>query len=267
MRIIDCHCHIYPQKIAHKAVAAIGDFYHIPMKNDGTVETLLANGEKAGVTNFIVHSAATTAHQVKSVNEFVAKEVSLHPHKLIGFGTLHPYSEDMEGDVQHLLELGLKGVKIHHDFLKMPVDDPSCFKIYELCSHYGIPICLHTGDKRYDNTNPNRLAPLAKRYPKLKIIAAHFGGYTIWEDAAKVLPDIENIYVDCSSSFEFLSQDKAREILRAYGAERVLFGTDYPMWNHVDEIRLIEGLGLTEDELGLIYHKNAEKLLGLTFED
>lgn len=44
MRVIDCHCHIYPQKIAHKAVEAIGDFYHIPMQMDGTIDTLLKEG-------------------------------------------------------------------------------------------------------------------------------------------------------------------------------------------------------------------------------
>ena len=90
MRVIDCHCHIYPQKIAHKAVEAIGDFYHIPMQMDGTIDTLLKEGGLAGVTDFLVHSVATTPHQVKSVNEFVAKEVSLFPHRRRQIRLLQP---------------------------------------------------------------------------------------------------------------------------------------------------------------------------------
>ena len=150
MRIIDCHCHIYPQKIATKAVEAIGGFYDLHMDCDGTAAGLLRQGEAAGVTNFLVHSVATTPHQVRSVNEFVAAEVAQFPDKFKGFGTLHPGSADIVGDFAHLIELGLNGVKLHPDFLGIAIDDPSYLKIYELCSDAGLPICFHTGDKRYD---------------------------------------------------------------------------------------------------------------------
>ena len=262
MRIIDCHCHIYPEKIAAKAVKAIGSFYDLHMDYDGTAATLLKSGAAAGITDFLVHSVATTPHQVRSVNEFVAAEVRQFPDKLIGFGTLHPAGEDIEGDLAHLRELGLKGVKLHPDFLGIAIDDPSYFKIYELCSDAGLPICFHTGDDRYDFSNPNRVAPLARRFSRLKIIAAHFGGYTLWEEGSIAFKDIKNIVVDCSSSLFALSPDKAREIVRRYGADRVLFGTDYPMWPAEKEIERFFDMGLTQEENELILHANAERLLG-----
>ena len=132
MRIIDCHCHVYPHKIAEKAVASIGKFYDVPMGQDGTAETLFRQGTEAGITDFLIHSVATTPQQVKAVNEFVKSEVDKHPGSFIGFGTLHPDSEDQEGDVEHLIELGLKGVKVHPDFIKCAVDDPRFMKIYEI---------------------------------------------------------------------------------------------------------------------------------------
>jgi hypothetical protein len=55
-RILDAHCHIYPDKIAAKAVESVGKFYDIPMDMDGTVKGLIEAGEKCGVTNFLVHS-------------------------------------------------------------------------------------------------------------------------------------------------------------------------------------------------------------------
>ena len=54
MRIIDCHCHVYPHKIADKAVRSIGAFYDIPMDLDGTTETLIKKGSKAGITDFLI---------------------------------------------------------------------------------------------------------------------------------------------------------------------------------------------------------------------
>lgn len=262
MRIIDCHCHIYPQKIATKAVEAIGGFYDLHMDCDGTAAGLLRQGEAAGVTNFLVHSVATTPHQVRSVNEFVAAEVAQFPDKFKGFGTLHPGSADIVGDFAHLIELGLNGVKLHPDFLGIAIDDPSYFKIYELCSDAGLPICFHTGDKRYDYSNPNRVAPLAKRFDRLKIIAAHFGGYSIWEEASVALSPIKNIVVDCSSSLFGLCPDTARDIVRRYGAQRVLFGTDYPMWSADKELERFYNMKLTDEENELILHGNAERLLG-----
>ena len=88
--IIDSHAHIYPDKLARKAARSIGDFYDIDMDLDGTVDMLLKVGDEAGVDKFLVHSVATTPHQVRSINSFIAKSVSEHPDRFIGFATLHP---------------------------------------------------------------------------------------------------------------------------------------------------------------------------------
>ena len=69
MAVIDSHAHIYPNKIAARAVSAISQFYNIPMENQhGTPEALLAECEGTPITHFIVHSVATTAHAVTSIN-------------------------------------------------------------------------------------------------------------------------------------------------------------------------------------------------------
>lgn len=91
MPIIDAHAHIYPEKIASKAVSAIGRFYGVEesMAGKGSAEDLLGNREKAGITHFIVHSVATTAHSVSTINTFLAEQAAAHP-EFIGFGTMHP---------------------------------------------------------------------------------------------------------------------------------------------------------------------------------
>ena len=89
MEIINAHAHIYPEKIAMKATEAIGDFYDIEMETSaGTAENLIKDCQRIGVTQYVVHSVATTAKQVRAINEFIKKEMSEHK-EFIGFMTLH----------------------------------------------------------------------------------------------------------------------------------------------------------------------------------
>ena len=69
--------------------------------------------------------------------------------------------------------------------------------------------------------------------------------------------------VDCSSSLYALSNETAVKLIRLYGANRVLFGTDYPMWEPGEEVRRFMSLDLTDEERQLILHENAEKLFGI----
>ena len=124
-RIIDSHCHIYPDKIAEKASANTGHFYELPSSLDGKISTLLEHGKKAGIEHFIVQSVATTPKQVSSINNFIAESVTLGGGHFTGLGTLHPDSDDMAADVNEIIALGLKGVKLHPDIQKVAIDDPN----------------------------------------------------------------------------------------------------------------------------------------------
>ena len=259
-KIIDAHCHIYPDAIARKAAASTGAFYGgLPSTCDGTVSSLLEVGGSAGIEHFVVQSVATKPEQVRAINEFIAKEVADYPGKLTGLGTLHPASDDIEGDFRHLLELGLKGVKLHPDIQRFKLDDYRCLKIFDLCEGK-LPLLIHTGDNRYDFSNPNRLAPILEIYHNLVVVGAHLGGYSVWEEAAEQLHGLPNLYVDCSSSMFALQDEIVVELIRKYGADRVLFGSDYPMWSPAEELAHFMRLRLTDRERDLILHKNAEKV-------
>ncbi len=260
---IDAHCHIYPEKIAARAVNGTDTFYGLHSVYGGTVGNLIEKGTEAGIDHFIVQSVATSPKQVKSINEFVSKSVNESNGKFTGLGTLHPESTDIKGDIEHLLELGLKGVKLHPDIQAFKIDDYRCLKIYELCEEKGLPILMHTGDSRYDYSNPNRMLPILKIYDSLTVIGAHMGGWSVWDDAVEKLSGNPNFYVDCSSTFAFLEPLKIKELIRNYGADRVLFGTDYPMWDYKKEISTFLSLGLDENEIMCILSINAKKLFNL----
>lgn len=265
-KIVDCHCHVYPDKIAEKAAQSTGGFYGLAMCYDGKVSTVKAEAEKAGITNCIIFSVATKPSQTRSINEFIAATVASDPKMFAGLGTVHPDSEDLEGDIDHLISLGLKGVKLHPDIQAFKIDDYRCCKIYDICERRGIPVLLHCGDKRYDYSNPNRMKPIMDIYKNLTVIGAHLGGYSVWEDARRELAGYDNFYVDCSSSLFAFTPEEAREIIREYGAKRVLFGTDFPMWNLSDELKRFFAMELTEEENDLILYKNASRLFNLGLE-
>ena len=147
-KVINSHCHIYPDKIAAKAVKGIRDFYDLHMSLNGTVNDLIEDGNKVGAVHYLIHSVATTPKQVQSINEFISFEVKSHPGLFTGFGTLHPDSEDIEGDLDYIIELGLKGVKVHPDFQQFALNEEKAFKMGEAINERGLPIMIHCGDFR-----------------------------------------------------------------------------------------------------------------------
>ena len=262
-KIINAHCHIYPEKIAERAVMGIRDFYDLDMSLNGKVSNLIEDGSKVGVTHYLIHSVATTPKQVRSINEFISDVVNSNPDLFTGFGTLHPDSDDIEGDFNHLISLGLKGVKLHPDFQQFALDEKRAFKLAEVIDKGNVPVLIHCGDFRYNYSNPEQLKPLLDKFPDLTVIGAHFAGWSIWKEATEKLAGTPNLYVDVSSSLYALSPDEAKEYIHAYGVEKVLWGTDYPMWEAESEMELFHKIGLTMDEENMILYENAAKLLGL----
>lgn len=264
--IIDTHCHVYPDKIADKAVAGTFQFYDAPFTGkkvglDGTVGMLLKENERSGISCSCICSVATTPHQVHSINRFLAEMAKEHPQQIVALGTLHPDSEDLAADVEEVISLGIRGVKIHPDIQGFALDDERTLRIFELLEGR-LPVLLHTGDYRYDFSNPQRLLRVLKLFPRLHFIGAHFGSYSVWEQAPLLFGQ-ENLWVDCSSTLPLLGDEKVIELIRGFGSERVLFGTDYPMWVPHEELAHFLRLPLTEEERENILHRNAEKLFGL----
>ncbi len=261
-RIINAHAHIFPEKIAEKASRAIGDFYDIGMRFAGGRDILLADGEPFGIEQYLVCSTATTPAQVVSINSFIAAECASEP-RFIGFCSLHPQMENARGELERAISLGLKGIKLHPDFQRFNIDDPAAYQIYEAAEELSLPILFHSGDDRHDFSNPARLANIAKKYPDLICIAAHFGGYRRWDEAARVIRGFDNIYFDTSSSLEFITTEHAKRLISAFGDDRFFFGTDYPMWSHAGEFERLFALDLTHGQYEKIFRANFAKVLRL----
>jgi predicted TIM-barrel fold metal-dependent hydrolase len=259
MKIVDVHCHIYPEKVASKAVESVGRFYGVEMQGLGTVGDLLSRQEQAGVSASIVHSVALREGTVQSINDFIAEQIRLHP-SLIGFATMHQEFEDMEAEVERCISLGLRGFKLHPDSQNAYADDPRLMRFYEIIEGR-LPLILHCGDYRWGNSHPSRIKEILHAFPKLTLNAAHFGGWSLYDLAVEYLEN-ERCFMDLSSASVYLGPRRTRELIHIYGAERILFGSDYPMWDPPEEVERFMRNDLTEEERELICWRNAERFLG-----
>lgn len=257
-RIIDFHNHIFPDSIAEKAVKNIGKYYGIKMWERGTVDSLLESGNEAGIERYIVHSSATHAGQVKAINNYIADVVKSHPN-MVGFGTVHSQLDDIDAEVRRIISLGLRGIKLHPEFQNFIINDPIMLPVYQAIEGK-LPLLIHMGDENQDSSSPERLAGILDKFPKLVVIAAHFGGYQMWDESMKYLVG-RNVYMDTSSSLAFLEPSEATEMIRKHGVDKFLFGTDFPMWNHKQELERFFTLNLSEKEKQMILYDNASGLL------
>ena len=262
MRIIDFHTHMYPDAIAQKAADNVRDFYD-GIGNaaiDGKVQTLLDRGDLAGITEFAVLPVATKPERTRHINEFIIREVANQP-RFYGFGTVHAAMDGLMDEVDFIQENGLHGIKIHPDYQTFAIDDPRMFPVYEQIQGK-LPIVFHMGDLRYDYSQPARLRKVLDQFPKLQVVAAHFGGYQMHKEAVEELSDT-TCFFDTSSSLMFMEPGVAENYIHHYGAERFLYGTDFPMWDPVVEVERFFSLKLTDDEKEQIAWKTAVQLLGL----
>ena len=262
MRFIDFHTHVYPDAIAVKAADNVRQFYN-GLGNpaiDGSVKTLLERGTLAGVSEFVVLPVAVQASRTRHINDFILEQVEKQP-RFFGYGTIHADMEDVTGEVQYIMDKGLRGIKMHPDYQLFPIDDPRLFPVYEMAGEK-LPFIFHMGDQRYDYSHPARLRHVLDLFPKLQVIAAHFGGYTVHEVAKEALEGKE-CFFDVSSSLMFMEEGVAEKYINHYGADRFVYGSDFPMWDPVVEMERFLRLKLTDDQKEQIAHITAERILNI----
>lgn len=260
-KIIDVHAHLFPAKIAEKATQAVGNFYDIPMDNVGTEDALKNDMKTYGIKHCFIHSVATVPQQVRAINDFLIGVIKNNPLSFTAFGPIHIGIDNIVEEIDYMRTNGITGIKLHNDFQGFPVDDPRLDTMYEKCQAEKIPVMFHAGDKRYNFTNPKQFRNVGLKFPNLIGIAAHFGGYSEWVDVDDDYCKDSPFWFDTSSSLFKLNKEDALRIINSRGTDKIMFGTDFPMWTACDEYNRIEALELSYNVLEKIMYQNAEDFL------
>lgn len=262
--VIDFHTHCFPEKIARKTIDKLSFVSGglIP-QTDGTEASLLYLMSKDGVDKSVALSIATNANQQTNVNDFA---ISLKSEKIIPFGSVFPFSDDWESELERLKENGIKGIKLHPDYQQFFVDDERLFPIYKKIEKLGFILVFHAGEDfgfppPYKAT-PERLRKVLSLV-ETPVVCAHWGSLSMGEDVLKYLCDIDNCYFDTAFGYGTMPKDRALRILDKKGVDKIIFGSDSP-WNAPSwDIGMIKTMNLNKDEEEKIFYKNAEKLLRL----
>ncbi|MBU1208756.1 MAG: amidohydrolase family protein [Proteobacteria bacterium] len=268
--MIDTHTHIFPDKIAPKVVerfrTAIGDA--IPLAGDFTLQDLKAYMKRCGIEAVVTFCVAERPEVVGAANNFL---IEINDNQtLFSFGTILPNMEDPVGEVRRIKGKGIKGIKFHSLFQPIRARDENLFPIYGAMAQEGMIAYFHVGKDPVNpshppGTGPQDIAHLKERFPSLKIVAAHFGGLFMLDEARKWIIG-RDIYIDTcwGPNIQSLESEEVIDLIRQHGAEKVLLATDYPSTTDpAPQIKWFKDLPLQEEEKQLILRENARRLLGL----
>lgn len=258
--VIDVHCHAWPDQIAEKALS--GRSPQLPRFGDGTIHGLREALAGAGVDNGVVLGIADDARHVDGVNRFVARKKA---EGFFGFGTVHA-DLSVEDNLASLRSNGVRGVKLHSLFQGFAYDDPRMMELYEAIGSE-IAIIAHVGDGGDAAANsrgtPQMVAKIAKTFPDLRLVLCHFGGYHRLDDAEQELVGLD-VHLETSwpPTLAALAPELVKRIVSKHGADRIVFGSDWPMADPKAEIEAIRRIGLSDDDTENILGGNFLRLLG-----
>ncbi|MDR2578751.1 MAG: amidohydrolase family protein [Chitinispirillales bacterium] len=267
MKIIDFHTHFFPPDLAPRAILRLIENAAptVTMKNytDGTANGLTESMRTAGIDMSVTLAVATKPTQVRTISKGCAD--SKFPG-MIQFGSLHPELDDFEAEINFMVDNGIRGIKMHPEYQYFYIDDPKYFPMYEKLASSGLIVVLHSGKDPGPFTNDHALPPAIRKvhenFPRLKMVAAHMGGWMVWDDVMDVLAGI-NIFLDTSAIYRLLPPEKFVKLCRKHGCDKILFGSDSPWYDQKESVEWIRRSGLTDKEIEVIFYKNACGLLGL----
>lgn len=257
--LCDAHTHVWPDKIAAKALKGRVDFMEAEF--DGTVSGLTTTLDRAGISRCVVMGIADEARYLHRTNEFIG---SLRSERLLPFGTVHP-DLGVEENVESLRVNNVMGVKLHPLFQRFRLDDERLLAILDALGD-DFPVIAHVGKGGVPETDqlatPAMLAAIVDQLPRLRLMATHFGGFHRLEEVEEHVIG-RNVVLETSwpPTLRQLPPERVVELIRRHGVQRVVFGSDWPMSDPVECMDVIRELGLEEAEVDAILGENLSRWL------
>lgn len=267
--MIDFHTHIFPDAVAPRALTALQagaqrvEGKAVPPCTDGTLAGLLASMEHNGIDASVVLPIATKPSQTPSINRFATEVQS---QQVISFYSLHPTQGDWEAVLDEIAAVGGRGIKLHPEFQFTDADSPEMLRILRKAADLQLIVVLHSGRDigmpPPVHCTPEQLARALDAVPDVCVVAAHLGGWRMWDEVERYLVG-RNLFLDTSFVVDYIAPEQYLRIIRNHGAERILFGSDNPWETPVHTLEGLQALGLTQEEMRMITHENAAGLLKL----
>ncbi len=261
MNAIDVHTHAFPDQLAERAIAQLAEAANLPILMAGTVGALLDSMDQAGVAQSWLASIATRPDQFGSILDWLC---AIRSERLVPLASVHPADPEAAEHVHEIHARGLIGLKFHPYYQEFEIDEAPMDPVWAAAEELGLIVLFHAGfDPGFPKIRraaPERIRRVSERFPRLRIIAAHLGGWQDWDAVERELIG-RPVWLDVATTIPFLGRERTRKLILAHGPERVLFGSDSPWMTQAATIEQVKSLGLAAPIENAIFRENAIELM------
>lgn len=240
--------------------------FQIQLFGSMSISGLIAYMDDCGVDLSVAFNVAEKPSVVKFANDFIIK--AAESGRIIPFGTIHPDFEGYRDEVARLKAAGVRGIKFNTLIQNFYLEEPRMLRVFEEVEKQGLIAYFHSGGDPLNPTLPAKVSPktltkVMELFPRLKVIAAHFGGLFMLDEVEKYLLG-RDIYLDTAWS-EGHSLDPAQitQLIKRHGVDKIVFGSDFPTCSPRTGLELIKALTLSQPEKERILSGNIRQLLAL----
>jgi predicted TIM-barrel fold metal-dependent hydrolase len=278
--IIDFHTHALPPQIkANRSRyvekdTAFAEIYSSEKATIATAEDLIASMDREDIDISVVVNYGWNTHELcVETNDYILESITRYPKRLVGFGAVASYHDDKSlAEIERCVKGGIKGVgELRPDVQSPETITPKMLEPFSrllvkhnliLLTHASDPVGHHYRGK--GTATPERLEQFIASFSGVPVVCAHWGGglpfYTLMPEVRQAL---ENVYFDTAISPYLYRPEIYRYVRDLVGADRILFGSDYPVITPSRLLREMDTVELSDEDREMILSGNARRLLNI----
>lgn len=276
--IIDFHTHVVPpwlkdgrpQYVERDPCFAL--LYAQPKAKLATAEEVIASMDDAGVTVSVILNIGWISHQLcVETNDYILESISRYPDRLVGFCAIQPTAgEAALIEIERCARGGARGIgELRPDMQGFALGDVNLLKpLVEVAREQGLILLTHSSEPvghQYPGkgtVTPELLYSFIASFPELPLVCAHWGGglpfYALMPEVSAALG---SVYFDTAATSLLYDFSIFNHVVDILGADKILFGTDYPLLSQSKQMQRIQSLNLPDETKRMILGGNAERLL------
>ena len=279
--IVDFHTHVFSPEIKDhrddylKRDPCLAQLYSSPKAKIATAEDIIQSMDESGVdVSVILNGGWVSQDFCKETNDYILDAVARYPKRLVGFCAIQPKAGDLAlAEIERCANAGARGIgELRPDDQGFDLGDIEIMApIVESLRKYSLIFLTHASEpvghiyQGKGSITPGTIYPFIYSFPDIRIVCAHWGGglpfYGLMPEVASALA---NTFFDTAAS-PFLYMPQIYEsISTIIGADKILFGTDYPLLSQKRVMAEIESTELPAKSKAMILGDNAKKLLQIS---
>ncbi|MBI4488254.1 MAG: amidohydrolase family protein [Deltaproteobacteria bacterium] len=248
--IIDAHAHVSREDYGNKEILLS------QMKEAGVDKAILVPGGMIDVrkmTSYLLQRAQPKGEPIP--NDVVDELIREHPGKFYSFHCVNPHhGQKAVEEFRQAIARGKKGLKLAPLIHRFSLTSDTVKDLAKACGELGVPFYTHV--VFHPDASTEKVAVLAKEFPRTTIILGHMGLAPADDQAVECAFNHDNVFLESSVSSYLI----VKEALQRLGPGKLIFGSEFPLYHPHLELEKIRIL-LKEDDFERVTSKNILAML------